>query len=173
MVGSVEKRSWSPEKYSDVFSFIAQKYEEVVFVLCGGTDAVDAAKIAQQYVGNKCIDITGKTSLLQVAAVISKCDFYLGSDTGLMHMASAFCLPIIEISASIANSPEYWGSSPTRTGPWKVPAIVLRPDKGLDDCRYMCNKKYAHCINQITESEVEAAIEEMICLVSNTQIRER
>lgn len=162
LVGSVETRSWDPDKYGHVFASLVEKYKnQLLFVLCGGNDARNAADVVMKYIGNDCIDLTGKTSLTEAAAVISRSSLYIGSDTGLMHMASASGVPIVEISASIEGAPDYWGCTPVRTGPWKVPSVVLRPRKGLDECRFMCHKKYAHCINQITEGEVEGAVEKM------------
>lgn len=163
LVGSKETRSWNPEKYNHVFrKFIDEYGDRVCFVLCGGNDSIQAAKIAMKGVESYCINLTDKTSLNQAAAVIERCDLYLGANTGLLHMASSFEKPVVEISASISNSPDYWGSSPTRTGAWKVPSIVLRPNKALDSCKYMCHQPYRHCIEQISEEQVVEAIEEML-----------
>lgn len=164
MVGSSGTRSWSSCKYGNVFSEIFRRYDnKIKFLLCGGMDAYKASlEIPDEQKAN-CIDITGKTTLTEAAAVISRCNLYLGSDTGLMHMAAAFHIPIIEISASNMETPDYWGSSPRRTGPWKVNSIVLRPKKGLEECKYFCTRPYAHCIDQVTEEQVVNALEEMIC----------
>ena len=158
LVGSKENRSWNPVKYGDVFNEILKKEKDIQIILCGGQDAAKAADIVQEITNDKCLDMTGKTKLMQSAAIISQADLYVGSDTGLMHMASVFGVPIIEISASNKTAPDYWGSTPTRTGPWQVKSIIIRPEHGLDDCKYMCNKSYSHCINQITQEEVKEAI---------------
>lgn len=163
LVGSEEKRSLSPEKYNAVFKRLIKKYGDLVrFVLCGGADSIEAAGISKDEIEESCIDLTNRTSLLSAAAAINMCCFYVGSDTGLMHFASALGKPVIEISASIQDAPDYWGCSPTRTGPWKVPNIVLRPPAGLDGCRYMCSMKFRHCIEQINVDQVVRAISYMI-----------
>lgn len=162
MVASSKSRSWNPSKFGNVFRDITQKYNNVKFLLCGGTDASEAVAELTKEQKMNCIDITGKTTLTEVAAIISHCDIYLGVDTGLMHMASTYGIPVIEISASNMSSPGYWIASPVRSGPWKTDSIVLRPEKGLEDCQYFCSKNYSHCINQITEELVESALEEMI-----------
>lgn len=158
LVGSKENRSWNPEKYGDVFNKILNKEKDIELILCGGQDAVKAAHIVQKITNYKCLNMTGKTKLMQSAAIISQADLYVGSDTGLMHMASAFGVPIIEISASNKTAPDFWSSTPTRTGPWQVKSIIIRPEHGLDNCKYMCKKSYAHCINQITQEEVVEAL---------------
>lgn len=159
VVGSKNNRSWDPRKYGNVFNrLLEHSNTDVQILLLGGKDAVIAADIIQETTMNRCVNLTGKTLLMQSAAIITKACLYVGSDTGLMHMASASGVPVIEISASNKTSPKYWGSSPTRTGPWQVQYVVLQPEKGLDDCKYMCHKSYSHCINQICEDDVYNAI---------------
>ncbi len=165
LVGSISSRSWKPEYYAEVFNNILAKYNDVEIILCGGNDAVEAAKIVQVNTNNRCIDITGKTSLTDVVDLFSKCQIYIGSDTGLMHVASAFNQCVIEICASNKTSPDYWGCTPTRTGPWCDNYAVLQPEKPLDDCKYMCFKPYAHCINQNSPDEVLIELENAISIV--------
>ena len=163
LVGSEEKRSLDPQKYNNVFKRILKKYNDMVrFILCGGADCIAAGEIAKKDIDNACIDLIDKTTLLEAAAAIDLSTFFLGSDTGLMHFASALGKPVIEVSASIQNAPDYWGCSPVRTGPWYVPNIVLRPSTGLNGCKYMCAMKFRHCIEQISEKQLEEAICEMI-----------
>lgn len=159
LVGSNPARSWSSEKYNQLFKELTQNYPGIMFVLCGGKDAIEAARESKKGVELHCIDLTGKTTLLQVAAVISRCNFYIGSDTGVMHMASAFGKPVIELSYSLPDSPATFGSHPVRTGPWCVFGIVLRPPYGLDGCKYVCREKHSHCINLIEVNDVYDAVE--------------
>lgn len=165
LVGSKGNRTWKPEKYAGVVNKIYQKYgDNVLFVLIGGENAIINGNVIQELTGNRCLDMTGKTDLLQCEALIDRCSFYVGADTGIMHMASAFNKPIIEISAAMINTPYYYGATPLRTGPWRVPAIVLQPEKGLEGCKYVCAKD-SHCINQISEEDVYQAIEEFINII--------
>lgn len=166
VVGTNPARSWSPQLYNDLIRKISKKYSFVVFFICGGKDAVEAARIISNGVQDSCFDLSGKTTLTQVAAIISCCDMYIGSDTGLMHMAAAFGKPIIEISYSLPDAPETFGSHPVRTGPWCVPNVVLRPPYGLDECKCICRKKYAHCINLISPKEVFLAFESLFDSIS-------
>ena len=162
LVGSIPSRSWSPQYYGEVFKEIMDKYEDIDIILCGGNDAEDAAKIVQSYTNDSCIDLTGKTSLIDAVNIFSSCHIYVGSDTGLMHVASAFNQYVIEICASNKTSPQYWGCTPTRTGPWCDNYEVLQPERPLDDCKYMCFKPFAHCINQNKPQEVLRALETAI-----------
>ena len=154
LVASATFRSWPASKYNKLFKKIKELKRNVKLILCGGENAKEAAVMALRGNEDICIDITVKTNLLQAAAVIKQCDFYLGSDTGLMHMAAAFGKPIIEITPSLPDSPTTLGLSPTRTGPWCVPNIVYRPPYALGRCKYVCLEKKAHCIKLIKVEEV-------------------
>lgn len=154
LVGSNPVRSWPAYKYNELFKKISECKSNVKFVLCGGLDAKEAALTAS--IGNEsaCVDVTVKTNLLQVVSVIKRCNFYIGADTGLMHVASACGKPVIMLSHSLPDSPPTYGSSPTRTGPWRVPNVVFRPPHALGNCRYVCSEKYPHCISLIEVDDV-------------------
>jgi heptosyltransferase III len=58
---------------------------------------------------NQCVDLVGRNALPTVAACLSKCDLFIGNDSGLMHMAAAVGTPTIGL----------FGPSPAvRYGPW-------------------------------------------------------
>lgn len=161
-VGSKSVRNWNAKKYGKVIKEVLERHPDCCFIICGGEDAVKAASIIIESVGDGVLDMTGKTTLRQTVALIEKCFMYLGTDTGLMHMASASGIPIVEVTHSLPDAPDYWGSSPTRTGPWQVKSVVIRPPKGLDGCKYVCQREEPHCICQIEESEVISAVDKIL-----------
>lgn len=159
VVGSEAKRSWPAEKYRDLCKKLAEMTDKrFCVVICGGQDALASADCIKKENPLLCINTAGSTTLLEVAAIINRCDFYVGSDTGVMQMAAALGKDIVEISASLQDAPPTYGHTPERTGPWRVKGIVLRPVQGLDGCRYVCRKKFAHCINEISVDEVLEAV---------------
>lgn len=160
-VGSTKNRAWAPMKYVNVIRNLSRINNELSFVILGGPDAEHEAEIIIEEVPEVCINLVNKTSLTEAAAVISKCILYLGADTGLMQMASAMGVPIVEISHVFKTTPESHPSYVTRTGPWMVKNVILMPDKGLDGCEYYCRRD-SHCINQITEEEVVNAVIKLV-----------
>ena len=162
LVGAEKCRNWPVEKYECLFHKIYEVYgNDVIFVLCGGRDAnIYAKKI--KYCPNV-VDITSKTSLLQVAEIIASCDIYLGSDTGLMHMAAVGKTPILEISNYLLKHTEHnmWqhnGAYPVRVGPWKVDNEVIQPNHGIGWCVEQCDFPESHCIATITVEQVETQL---------------
>ncbi len=159
LVGSNDNRSWSPVKYNHVFKRIIKKNNKIMFVFIGnGDSAMSAYQLSVNKIEKNCVNLIGRTSLNQAVAAIARCSFYIGSNTGLLHMASAVGKPVIELSASLPDALPNREETPQKVGAWKVPVISLLPEKGLDGCTGFCKKNYAHCINQIREDDVYQAI---------------
>ncbi|WP_294159788.1 glycosyltransferase family 9 protein [uncultured Selenomonas sp.] len=154
LVSREAARSWAPQNYRKLFEACAG--EQMTFVLLGGREAEEAADIIGA--DGDIISLIGRTTLSQAAAVISLCDLYLGSNTGLLHFASATGVPVVEISAWLPDGEATDGIAPQRMGPWRVPACILTPAPGLDGCHGRCQKPYAHCINTITVEDVHRGI---------------
>jgi ADP-heptose:LPS heptosyltransferase len=66
-------------------------------VLLGGKEDSEKAKIIQKSIGENCIDLCGKLSINQSAAVVKHCKKILTPDTGLMHIAAAFKKEIVSV----------------------------------------------------------------------------
>ena len=154
IVGSQPKKNWPADKYNRLFREF--KDGRFMFVLLGGKDAIEAdSKI------DKCsniISLVNKMSLKESMQVISGCDCYLGSNTGLMHIAAGFGKPCVTIYASSKDASPWDEVGPNRWGVRDAPHIDILLDYCLDDCVGSCNKNYSHCINQISVDEVKQAI---------------
>lgn len=154
-------RSWAPEKYRE----LVKRFEgqPMRFLLLGGKDAKDAAEIIGEH--SNVMDLTGQTTFQQAAAVVSLSNLYLGSNTGLLHFASASGTPVVEISAWLSDGNPMDNIAPERMGAWGVPTISLIPKTGLDGCHDSCRRSFAHCINTITVDEVQRAIQKLLTSV--------
>lgn len=118
-------------------------------VLAGGAD--DAAKgrvIAEGAAGDgpgKVIDMTGRTTLKELAALIKGCAVYISADTGPLHLAAAMKKPLIAM---------YGPTKADRTGPYgsRASTVLLTPAP----CGGCLKKKCSswHCMHDITPETV-------------------
>ena len=69
----------------------------LVFIIFGGLGDKNNAKQIISNVNNNIISLVDKTSIMQCAAIISRCNLYLGNDCGLMHIASMMGLKCIAL----------------------------------------------------------------------------
>ena len=163
-------REISYKKIARALCEIQKLYQENIgFVLCGGKDAIEAAREITEWVD--CLDMTGKTRLLESAAIIKDCDLYLGLDTGLVHMAAAYKVPVVEMVGHPKSDKRNVSLlSPLIHGPWRTESIILEPEHGLDEeCESAgeCVKTFPHCIEQIMEDDIVKAVQEMLRRISN------
>lgn len=166
LVGSAGYKSWPASNYRAICENIKMKYKKKVkFLLLGsGQDASDAAQSVLKNFDGGCINLVNLTTLKQVISVIKKCHFYVGSDTGLLHVAASMGKPIIQIISTSQDAPIIDARAPVRIGAWQVPSATFRPKSGSDDCRFFCHKKVAHCIKKVKWQDVLEAVHKFINL---------
>ena len=166
--GSVN-RKYPLTKWLQAMTQIYEKYR-MPFVICGGnSEAADGAYIQQRMPQGSVLNLAGKTTLRETAALIKRAYCYLGNVTGAMHMATALDTPLITLyreAKKRAEAPAGLFSESTRFAPWQAKAVVLQPEIAKDDCLHTvvyggCKENYAHCIAQITPQEIVAAFDYM------------
>lgn len=153
---SNNKREWAPEKFSFLMTKIVKDNKNVRFIVLGDKTNTEKIKnkIVNNFLASYVIDCVGKTTLRQTYTILKRCNFFIGLDTGPMHMAAATNVNGIVLSCHPKNGDKQHGNAPERFGPWKSRLKVIRPLNGLGDCKDSCTKNYAHCINQITVEQV-------------------
>ncbi len=104
---SKAERNWLPERYAEVI----QKSSDSI-VLTGG-DSLAERTLCQQLCAiapDRTLDLCGKTSPKQLAALLGKVDVLIAPDTGSVHIARAMDTPVIGL---------YAVASPKLTGPYQ------------------------------------------------------
>lgn len=116
-----ETKEWPPEYYADLANMVIADGDYVV--LAGGPDEQEKArKIKTIYNSNKIIDLTGKTSLKELVALIKGAKVFISGDTGPLHFAAALKKPLIAM---------YGPTLPHRTGPYgsDKSVVLISPSK--------------------------------------------
>lgn len=153
-------RRWPAESFRGVAAdLIACGFSVVVL---GDAGDERAGELIVQQTGGGALNLTGRCSLRETAAVLKRCALYIGNDSAPMHMAAAVKTPVVEISSHPQSGAPDHARSPRRFGPWKVPHRVLQPERPLPPCTDSCTQPAAHCIKQITVEEVLAAARTLV-----------
>lgn len=100
-------RIWDTENFIVVSNYLYQKYK-LTAIVCGGQgDIVYAERFIQAY-SNPLINITAKTSLVELLSIIKNAACLLSVDTGSIHLAASVdCLAL-----GIFNGSQYGRFSP-------------------------------------------------------------
>lgn len=116
---------------------ILNKIEGKVALVGGPTDVLLADSLASKH--QNVINLAGKLNLQQSASIVRQGERLLTNDTGMMHIASAFDLPIISVWGN--TSPKF-GMYPYR--PFNRDSYTIHEVSGLS-CRPCSKIGYQKC----------------------------
>lgn len=87
-------KRWPPRHFADLLCR-AQATFGGTAVFLGGTDEGPLTEAARQRLAVPSLDLVGRTSLPQLAALLARCDVMLANDTGPLHLAVALGRPVV------------------------------------------------------------------------------
>ncbi len=94
---SVPERRWGGDRFGEVAGALREKGHGIV-VLGSAGDTDDARRIGKY--APESVDLTGRTSLGEAAAVMKRCGLLITADSGLMHLAYAVGTPTVSLFGS-------------------------------------------------------------------------
>lgn len=86
---------WRLPRYVEVISSLLQQHSYTILLLGTPPETSLGEAIMQQLDSARVVNLIGKTSLLQVAALLSRCTLFIGNDSGLLHIALGLGTPSI------------------------------------------------------------------------------
>ena len=151
-------KRYPPSKFASVIESVLRKLQLRVFLLGATEDSRQADEIftaLSPVASSRVMNLSGKTSLKQSAAVLEACDAVLTNDTGLMHIASAFRKQLFVL----------FGSSVAEFGffPYNTPYVLFEvADLACRPCSHIgrdsCPKRHFRCMMDIPEQLVAKKI---------------
>lgn len=156
--GSEPRKIYPKEMFADALAGIATN--DVAFVFVGAkNDGSDADYIAARLPKGAALNLCGKTTLRESAAVLESAALYIGGDTGMKHIAAALNKPVIEINREGREKRAGICSSARRFAPWRTPFVLVQPDRQIGECADAsnCLAKEAHCIKTIAPEKIVEA----------------
>jgi heptosyltransferase-2 len=145
-------KCWYPDRFGKLGKRLAEKWEARI-LLFGKEEERPIVDEILHYLGTDGIDLTGKTGLLQLAALLERCTLLVTNDTGTMHMATAVGIPVAALFGS---------TPPLATGPWGEGHVVVRRDVPCSPCwKRICPKDH-RCMELITVDEVQKVVDKQL-----------
>jgi len=153
---SCASKRWGAEKLAKVAVRLAEKYGAKVVIVSGEEDKRLGDKVAS-LIDKNCLNLSGKTSIADVASVLKRVTLFISNDSGPVHIACAVGTPVIAIFGRSDR-----GLSPRRWGPTGARDIVLHKDVGCVECFAHNCKKGFKCLEAITVDDVLAAADRIL-----------
>ena len=151
-------KRYPPRKFASIIETLLREHRLCVYLLGGSDDTLQAEEILETLspaAAAGVVNLVGKTSLMQSAAVLEICDAVLTNDTGLMHIASAFGKHLFVL----------FGSSVAEFGflPYNTPYVLFEvADLACRPCSHIgrdsCPKGHFRCMMDIPEQLVAKKI---------------
>lgn len=90
------QKHWTKERWPELADLIINRFGLAV-VLLGGPDDAEAGELIARPVHHKILNMAGKTTIQQAAALIKGSSLLVGVDTGLTHMGIALDVPTVAL----------------------------------------------------------------------------
>jgi len=152
-------KCWSPDRFGELGQRLCLKWEATL-LLFGKEEEKSIAEETLRTPGIRGIDLTGKTSLLQLAALLERCRLLVTNDTGTMHVATAVGTSVVALFGS---------TDPLVTGPWGEDHVVVKKDIPCSPCLKRYCPTDHRCMELITVDEVEEAVSNKMRAITKSQ----
>jgi len=136
-------KEWDTNKYLELINILSRKFFLKPILIGKG-------KIKQMTNIVNINNLINKTSLSEAIALIKKCKFFIGNDSGLLHAAIAMG----KLSFGIVGQGE-WGSIYPYS---KKNAYFFYEEKECRKCHWECNYKLPLCLEELKPSVVAQKI---------------
>lgn len=146
---------WPVGHFAALAERLNRELSAAVLLVGGGQDRELADAVAAR-VAAPVVDLVGRTSLLQLGAVLRRSAVLVTGDTGPMHVATAVGTRVIAL---------FGAADPARTGPVGEGHRVLQAHGvACVPCRSRkcTNSRHLACMEEITVDEVFAAVAELL-----------
>lgn len=140
-------KRWYPDRFAQVARRLASEWSAKIVVF-GGPGEIEIAVDIENSLEGSVLNLAGKTSVRELMALIKRCNFFISNDSGPMHIAAAFDVPLVAI----------FGSTDHRgTAPYSKNSVVVRKSVECAPCKLRECPKDHSCMTSITAEDVVSA----------------
>lgn len=159
-----EAKRWPVTHWRELVSRVLAKTEAEIVLVGGPGDSTLAAQIIAGYQGSGVVDWTGRLSIDELAALLSRAEVMVGADSGPAHLAAAVGTPVVALFSG-TNRIAQWRPVGDRV-------TVLRHPTRCGPChRQRCPAAGHPCMRRLTPKRVVAALEPWIHSFDRAAIR--
>lgn len=148
-----QSKRWPAASFAAVADTLVHRCDARI-VLVGGVSETSTVSEVATHMVQESLDLSGRISILELAAILERADLFLGNDSGPMHLASATRTPTVAV---------FGPTDPLRTGPYNPLARVVRVHLDCMPCfRRICERP--RCMEDLTPQTVAGVCEEVLSM---------
>lgn len=145
-------KRWLPERFAAVADGLAREFGLQV-VLTGGPGEMEIGRDIEKAMSTPALNLIGQTSVRQLMAVLSECQLVITNDSGPMHVAAAFDIPIVAV---------FGPTDHTTTSPWSQKCRIVRKPTDCAPCLLRQCPTDHRCMRAILPEDVLDAAREVL-----------
>src|ERR1700686_1965131 len=148
-------KCWPPSRFAELANQLQAQWDADV-ILFGAPGQTDVSLTTPSEINHPHINLTGKTTVADLPALLSQCHVFVGNDSGAMHVAAAVGLATV----AIFGPTDPYGTAPV------TPRHTIVRDQPYCSPGFLRRCPIDHrCMTRITTSEVEAAVDPWLASV--------
>ena len=140
-------KCWPPSRFAELANRL-QSQSDADVILFGTAAEAAVTRAISSGLRRPPIDLTEKTAIADLPALLSQCHLFIGNDSGAMHVAAAVGLPIVAV---------FGPTDPLGTAPVTPRCAIVRQRPYCSPCFLRHCPTDHRCMLNITPDMVEAA----------------
>jgi len=140
-------KCWLPDRFAEVLNRLQPQVDAEVILFGTAAEACVSAAIAAG-MRRPPIDLTGKTAVADLPALLSQCHLFIGNDSGAMHVAGAVGLPVVAV---------FGPTDPLGTAPMTPRCTIVQQKPYCSPCFLRRCPTDHRCMTAVTPLMVESA----------------
>lgn len=160
--GTSPLKQWPVGRFIELGRWL-QTSRNARLVLVGGPGEEALGVEIERGLDAPVINLIGRTTLRQLAAVLRGCSLYVGNDTGPMHVAAAMKVPTVALFGSSCHHRFHPWSQNHQVVANELPCSPCASDPHRDRC-VECIFDHPHCMHELPLKRVKEAVSAMMPL---------
>ena len=155
-------KRWLPERYAEVVNRVlkdmqAQTGAKIGVAIVGAKGEEQLGHAIAKWIKTRTVVCSGQTTVRELMAIVKRCQLFLTNDTGPMHVAAAFKVPLVAVFG-----PTDWQT----TSPYGVEAKLIRQPVSCAPCLLRECPIDHRCMTGVTADQVYGAALEHLPLAA-------
>lgn len=119
-------KQWPLDNFRELAARLTDECNLTVLVV-GGIQEAERSRRYFDKAGGRLVNLTGRTSLTQLAALLAECRFLISGDSGPVHLAASVGRPVLALFRN-----DMPGKGPLRWGPQSAGSVVIEKPRLSD-----------------------------------------
>ena len=146
-------RRWPEDRFIALGRWLQETYGANIAILAARNELPLARRIEHGLVKSRTVNLGGRTTIMQMAAVLRRCRLFIGNDSGPVHLAAGVGVSVVGF---------YGPGEYERFRPWGIQHEAIRVGLPCSPCSQDCAFNDPRCIRAISLDRAKGVIAQMM-----------